>query len=68
MSRSDVKEKRVYLCTYQLHKDNRIRMPKAIETNLGAQAGKTCFDVYMDLNKEEIILRKSSRDVEGDES
>ena len=32
------KIKTIYLCTNQLHKDNRIRLPKSIEDNLGILA------------------------------
>ena len=49
----------VYLDTYVLQQDMRIRLPKAILANLGAEKGKSCFDVYLDTAKKEIILRKA---------
>ena len=41
----------IYLDTYVLQQDMRIRMPKAILSNLEVEKGITKFDVY--LNKEE---------------
>ena len=52
---------RIYLCSYMLHKDNRIRLPKAIENNLDTVPGKTCFDVFFDAKRKEVILKKSEK-------
>lgn len=60
MSRHDENE-RIYLSTYILHKDNRIRMPKTIENNLGAVPGETYFDIYYDAKRKELILRKAEK-------
>ncbi len=55
------KEKaRVYLDTYVLQKDNRVRLPKGIEGNLKVIPGETFFDIYLDSQEDEIILRISS--------
>lgn len=62
MSRSGENE-RIYLSTYILHKDNRIRMPKTIENNLGAVPGETHFDIYYDAKRKELILKKSEKNV-----
>jgi hypothetical protein len=52
---------RVYLDSYVLQKDNRIRLPKVIEDNFGAVPGETYFDVYFDVKQEEIVLKISSK-------
>ena len=38
----------IYLDTYLLQQDMRIRLPKAILTNLPAEKGKTKFEIYLD--------------------
>lgn len=53
----------IYLDTYVLQQDMRIRLPKAILTNLGAEKGVSKFDVYLDTNNKELIL-KLSKDTE----
>ena len=40
----------IYLDTYILQQDMRVRMPKAILSNMGAEKGKTKFDIYLDLS------------------
>lgn len=50
--------KPIYLDTYVLQKDMRIRMPKAILTNLNAKCGKTEFGIYYDPINSQIILKK----------
>lgn len=52
---------RIYLSTYILHKDNRIRLPKTIENNMGTVPGETFFDIYYDARKKELILKKSEK-------
>ena len=47
----------IYLDTYVLQQDMRIRLPKAILTNLGAKKGVSKFDVYLDTKNKELILR-----------
>jgi antitoxin component of MazEF toxin-antitoxin module len=49
-------ENLIYLDTYILQQDMRIRLPKAILSNLGAEKGKTQFDVYLDSAKKQLIL------------
>lgn len=53
----------IYLDTYVLQQDMRIRLPKAILANLGAEKGVSKFDVYLDTNNKELIL-KLSKDTE----
>lgn len=57
-----MKSETIYLDTYVLQKDMRIRMPKAILSNLNAQKGETTFDIYFNPSSKEIILRKHEDD------
>lgn len=52
-------KKRIYLDTYVLQKDNRIRLPKVIEGNMEVVPGKTFFDVFFDAQNKEIVLKVS---------
>ncbi len=52
-------EKEVLLDTYVLQQDMRIRLPKQIINNLNVVKGETQFDIYMNIESEEIILRIS---------
>ncbi len=56
MAHTDTNE--IYLETYVLQQDMRIRMPKSILTNLDAQKGKTKFDIYLNIATQELVLRK----------
>ncbi len=47
----------VYLDSYCLQNDMRIRLPKAILTNLSAEKGKTVFDIYFNPETRNIVLR-----------
>lgn len=49
-------ENLIYLDTYVLQQDMRIRLPKAILSNLGVEKGKTQFDIYLDPNTKQLIL------------
>lgn len=49
----------IYLDTYILQQDMRIRMPKAILANLGAEKGVSKFDIYLDTKNKELILKIS---------
>lgn len=57
MKNKPVKSALVYLDTYVLQKDMRIRLPKEIIHNLNIQKGITFFDVYLDSVKKEIVLK-----------
>lgn len=37
----------IYLDTYVLQQDMRVRLPKAILTNMNVEKGKTQFDIYL---------------------
>ena len=62
MSKNDGND-RIFLCTYLLQKDGRIRLPKAIENNFAAVLGQTYFDIYFDAKSREVILKKSEKNV-----
>ena len=47
----------IYLDTYVLQQDMRIRLPKSILNNMGAIKGKTNFAIYLDSVSNELILR-----------
>lgn len=47
----------IYLDTYVLQQDMRVRLPKSVLSNLDVEKGKTMFDVYLDLNNKSLILK-----------
>lgn len=47
----------IYLDTYVLQQDMRIRLPKAILSNLNVEKGKTEFDIYLDSDEKSLVLR-----------
>ena len=49
----------IYLDSYILQKDMRIRMPKAILANLSAKPGETMFEIFYDPQNSRIILKKA---------
>lgn len=49
----------IYLDTYVLQQDMRIRMPKSILENLKVEKGKSRFKVYYDKINSQLILRVS---------
>ncbi len=57
----------IYLDTYLLQQDMRIRLPKAILTNLPAEKGKTKFEIYLDKKNSELRLKVSTCDNGGSE-
>lgn len=50
-------EKYVYLDTYVLQQDMRIRLPKSILSNLPVEKGISKFDVYYDADGKSLILK-----------
>lgn len=47
----------IYLDTYVLQQDMRIRLPKAILSNLDIEKGTTKFDIYLDSDNNSLVLR-----------
>ena len=60
-------ESNIYLDTYVLQQDMRIRLPKCILTNMGAEKGITQFDVFLNTENNELILRihKDASELKG---
>lgn len=50
-------KKPIYLDTYVLQQDMRIRLPKSVLNNLPVERGTTKFSIYFDQEKNELILR-----------
>ena len=53
----------VYLDSYVLQNDLRLRLPKAILSNLPIKKGETRFAIYYDATQREIILRVDTEDI-----
>lgn len=47
----------IYLDTYVVQQDMRIRLPKAVLSNLAVEKGKTKFDIYLDSAKKSLVLK-----------
>ena len=54
----------IYLDTYILQKDMRIRLPKSILANLNAEKGVTQFKIYYYQSENHIVLIKDDNDNE----
>lgn len=52
----------IYLDTYVLQQDMRVRMPKSILSNLNVEKGVTQFAIFLDKKNEQLILRKVKPD------
>lgn len=47
----------IYLDTYLLQQDMRVWLPKSVLSNLGAEKGKTKFDIYFDSKNHSLVLK-----------
>ena len=47
----------IYLDTYVLQQDMRIRLPKTIISNLGVVKGVTKFDIYLRPEDDSLVLK-----------
>ena len=47
----------IYLDSYVLQQDMRIRLPKAILNNLNIKKGITHFSIFLNKNTQELVLR-----------
>lgn len=54
----------IYLDTYVLQQDMRIRLPKSILANLDAKKGVSKFDIYYDPQSKNLILKLSKNSEE----
>lgn len=59
-----MKEKNIYLDTYILQQDMRVRLPKSVLTNLQIEKGKTYFDIYLDSDEKSLIFKVHKEDSE----
>ena len=46
-----MEKKLIYLDTYVLQQDMRVRLPRAILANMGVEKGKSYFDIFFDTEK-----------------
>ncbi|THE20126.1 sucrose-6-phosphate hydrolase [Ligilactobacillus animalis] len=51
----------VYLDTYVLQQDMRIRLPKTILQNMNVEKGETHFDIYLNREDQSLILRPTKK-------
>ncbi|WP_419560252.1 hypothetical protein [Ruminococcus sp.] len=47
----------IYLDTYVVQQDMRIRLPKAVLSNLDVKKGETKFDIYLDSANQSLVFR-----------
>lgn len=52
-----MEKKLMYLDTYVIQQDMRIRLPKSILANLNLQKGSSKFDFYLDAENRDLILK-----------
>lgn len=55
----------IYLDTYMLQQDMRVRMPKSILSNMGVKKGETSFDIYLNTKENELVFR-IHQDIDGE--
>lgn len=51
----------VYLDTYILQQDMRIRLPKTILQNMNVEKGETHFDIYLNREDQSLILKPTKK-------
>lgn len=54
----------IYLDTYVLQQDMRIRMPKTVLENMNLERGKTYFDIYLNKKERLLILKPTEKEKE----
>ncbi len=59
-----MKKNLIYLDTYLLQQDMRIRLPKSVLENLGLVKGKSELNIYLDLDDKSLILSKERKSQE----
>lgn len=52
-----MKQDLIYLDSYLLQQDMRIRMPKSILSNMNVERGKTKFAIYFDKTNRSLVLK-----------
>ena len=58
----------IYLDSYTLQSDARIRLPKSAIENIGAEPGKTRFKIFYNPESQELVLKACSLDAKEDTS
>lgn len=58
----------IYLDTYVIQKDMRIRLPKSILNNMNAIKGESEFDFYYDKKENSLVLKLSKTQEVGNGS
>jgi hypothetical protein len=53
-----MKDNIIYIDSYVLQQDMRIRLPKSIISNMDVKKGETFFDIYLDKDEDCLILKK----------
>ena len=48
---------RIYLDTYVLQQDMRIRLPKSVLSNMNVEKGVSKFDIYFDKDTNSLVLK-----------
>ncbi|MCI5943057.1 MAG: AbrB/MazE/SpoVT family DNA-binding domain-containing protein [Ligilactobacillus animalis] len=51
----------VYLDTYVLQQDMKIRLPKTILQNMNVEKGETHFDIYLNREDQSLILEPTKK-------
>ncbi len=54
-------DKLLYLDTYVLQKDMRVRLPKSVLSNLNLTKGESEFDIYLDVKNNSLVLKLHSQ-------
>ncbi len=57
-------ESLIYLDTYLLQQDMRVRLPKAILTNMPVEKGTTKFDVFFNAKDQTLVLKIHDKETE----
>lgn len=57
----------IYLDSYRLQQDMRLRMPKCVLENLNAEKGITVFDIYLDKSEKALVLKPSKKMIRNEE-
>jgi hypothetical protein len=61
-----MKDPEIYLDTYVLQQDMRIRLPKAVLSNMKIEKGKTKFDIFLNSENNSLILKVQEGNGETD--
>lgn len=55
----------IYLDSYTLQQDMRIRLPKSVLANMAVEKGKSRFNIYFDKKHKCLVLRVGDLEEEG---